>query len=85
VVVALVTGTSKIRSVAVTDRLIVFVDFAVHLDPFLYLFDDYIWYLRTVNTSLGCALASPHGITTAPISAPVHDISPPSTVSSSSS
>jgi len=23
----------------------------LHLDPFLYLFDDYIWYLRTVNTS----------------------------------
>ena len=22
----------------------------MHLDPFLYLFDDYIWYLRTVNT-----------------------------------
>jgi len=22
------------------------------LDPFLYLFDDYIWYLRTVNTLL---------------------------------
>ena len=21
----------------------------MHLDPFLYLFDDYIWYLRTVN------------------------------------
>jgi hypothetical protein len=22
------------------------------LDPFLYLFDDYIWYLRTVNKEL---------------------------------
>jgi hypothetical protein len=22
------------------------------LDPFLYLFDDYIWYLRTVNKAL---------------------------------
>ena len=22
----------------------------MHLDPFLYLFDDYIWYLRTVNS-----------------------------------
>jgi len=25
----------------------------LHLDPFFYLFDDYIWYLRTVNTSVG--------------------------------
>jgi len=23
----------------------------MYLDPFLYLFDDYIWYLRTVNNS----------------------------------
>jgi hypothetical protein len=22
----------------------------LHLDPFLYLFDNYIWYLRTVNS-----------------------------------
>jgi len=24
----------------------------LHLDPFIYLFDDYIWYLRTVNCAL---------------------------------
>jgi len=24
----------------------------LHFDPFLYLFDDYIWYLRTVNNIL---------------------------------
>jgi hypothetical protein len=24
----------------------------LHLDPFLYLFDNYIWYLRTVNSRL---------------------------------
>ena len=24
----------------------------MHLDPFLYLFGDYIWYLRTVNTGV---------------------------------